>query len=65
MQECILTLTNNTKIKVLLSCTGGLTTGYFAFKVEEAIKLLDLNIEINAISYTNLDQEGSNYDIFY
>lgn len=63
MQECILSLTNNTKIKVLLSCTGGLTTSYFVFKVEEAIKLLDLNIEMNAISYTSLEQEGSNYDI--
>lgn len=42
------------KMKVLLSCTGGLTTGYFAEKLNEANEMLALDYEFDAVAYGDL-----------
>ncbi|MCD7807798.1 MAG: ROK family protein, partial [Erysipelotrichaceae bacterium] len=63
MEECIRKLINRPQVKILLSCTGGLTTSYFAEKLQEASDLLKLNYQVSATSYNNLFKEGKNYDV--
>ena len=43
MIESIIQLSNKPITKVLLSCTGGLTTGFFAQRINEVVQLLDLS----------------------
>ena len=50
-------------VKILLSCTSGLTTGFFAQKLNESAGLLSLNYEFTAVSYGNLYHVASQYDI--
>ncbi len=50
-------------LKVLLSCTSGLTTGYFSDRINEVIKLLMLDIEVHAISYNHLYAVAHDYDM--
>lgn len=63
MIDCIKELIDRPTIKVLLCCSGGYTTSYFAFKIEEAVQLLNINLEVNAVGYNNLYHEGDNYDV--
>ena len=56
-------LTNKSKIRLLLCCSGGYTTGFFALKINEAIKVLELDMEVTATGYHRLYQEGNNYDV--
>lgn len=63
MLETIDQFTNKPMLKVLLTCTGGLTTGYFADRINEVVKLLDMDIHVDAVSYSNLYKEGENYDM--
>lgn len=53
MVECLKTLIKKPKIKILLCCSGGLTTTYFAYKIDEAIQLFALDYEIAATGYKN------------
>ncbi len=50
-------------VKILLSCTSGLTTSFFAQKLNESAQLLALNYEFTAVSYSNLYHAASQYDI--
>lgn len=63
MLECVQELTAKPPVRVLLSCTSGLTTGFFAQKLNESAQLLSLNYEFSAVSYGNLYQSASQYDI--
>lgn len=63
MLECIKKLVNRPITKILLSCSGGLTTSFFASKMNEAAKLLYLNYEADATSYTYLFDVGNDFDI--
>ena len=63
MLECVKELTAKPPVRVLLSCTSGLTTGFFAQKLNESDQLLSLNYEFSAVSYGNLYQTASQYDI--
>ncbi|MCD7893375.1 MAG: ROK family protein [Erysipelotrichaceae bacterium] len=63
MEESIHKLINRPKVKILLSCSGGLTTSYFAEKLQEASDLLNLDYQISATSYNNLFDKGKNYDV--
>ncbi len=63
MEESIHNLTNRPQVKILLSCTGGLTTSYFAEKLQEAADLLNLDYQISATSYNNLFDKGKSYDV--
>lgn len=56
-------LKNKPPLKVVMSCTGGLTTGYFASRMNEVIKLLNMDIVVDAISYSNLYKVGDEYDM--
>lgn len=63
MLESIKRLIVAPPIKVLLSCTGGLTTAFFAEKLNDAAKLLNENYEFNAVPYANLFNVGNQYDV--
>ena len=63
MMNNILQLVEKPKIKILLSCSGGLTTSYFASKLNEAAQLLDYHYEVKAIGYTDLFNVGNDYDV--
>ena len=63
MLESIKKLIDRPIIKILLSCSGGLTTSYFADKMNEACQLLNLNFEVSAIGYNELYNVGNDYDV--
>lgn len=63
MRVCLQTLTTTKKTRVLLSCTSGLTTGFFAQKLNEGVQLLNKYFEFNAVSYGNLYDEAKDYDV--
>lgn len=63
MMNNILQLVDKPKIKILLSCSGGLTTSYFASKLNEAAQILDYHYEVRAIGYTDLFNVGNEYDV--
>ncbi|MCD7840632.1 MAG: hypothetical protein LUG46_08420 [Erysipelotrichaceae bacterium] len=50
-------------MKILLSCSAGITTSYFASLMNEALKESKHNIHVDAISYMNLDSVIDQYDI--
>lgn len=53
----------SSKLKILLVCSGGLTTGYFAQKLKEAIGLLNLNMSVEARGYGEIYQIAQDYDM--
>ncbi len=63
MLESIKKLIYKPITKILLSCSGGLTTSFFASKMNEAAKLLFFHYEASAIGYNELFNIGSEYDI--
>ncbi len=63
MIESIINLSNRLITKVLLSCSGGLTTGFFAQRINEVVQLLGLDLKVDAIGYNQLFQVANNYDI--
>lgn len=50
-------------LKILFSCTGGLTTGYFAEKLTEASTILARKFEFNAVPAAKIYEVGGGYDI--
>lgn len=50
-------------IKILLCCSGGLTTSYFAMKMNEASKIMNLPYNTEASGYNNLYYIAQDYDI--
>lgn len=65
MKECMEQVEKEKIIKVLLSCSGGLTTSYFASLLNETSQLLDLNIQVDAVASTQIKDVIENYDIVY
>ena len=63
MLETIKQLTNKPALKVLLCCTGGLTTGYFADRINQITKLLNIDVQVSAVSYNNLYKASEDYDM--
>lgn len=63
MLECIKKLVHKPITKILFSCSGGLTTSFFANKMNEASKLLFLDYEASAVSYNELFNVGAQYDV--
>ncbi len=63
MKETIDKINTKPYINVILCCSGGLTTSYFAQKINETVELLDLNIHVSAVGYHNLYKIKDDYDI--
>lgn len=49
--------------KILLICSGGLTTGYFVEKLNEAAHLLKVNACFQAIGIEKIEEVSKKYDI--
>ena len=49
--------------KVLLSCSSGFTTSFFADKLNTAVETLDLDYEFSAVSYTELFEAAQDKDV--
>ncbi len=52
-------------LRILLSCTSGITTSYFAYLLENAINKCNHNVIVDAVSYTDLDNVQSHYDFIF
>ena len=63
MLETITDLKHQQKLKVLLSCTGGLTTGFFADKLNDAAKVLSLEYEFTAVPFQKLYEVAKNFSV--
>ena len=63
MEQALETLESERKIKVLLSCSSGFTTSFFASRLTEAADTLDLDYTFDAVSYFDLYDQAENYDI--
>ncbi len=63
MLDTIIDLKSKQGTKILLSCTGGLTTGFFADKLNEAANLLSLNYEFNAVPFHKLYSVAFDYSV--
>lgn len=62
MLQCVKQLINEPPVRVLLTCTSGLTTGMFAAQLNEATTFLSKNYEFDAIAYHELYDIAKNYD---
>ena len=63
MLQCVKQLINEPPVRVLLTCTSGLTTGMFAAQLNEATMLLSKNYKFDAIAYHELYDIAKNYDV--
>lgn len=63
MLETIQELAVKPATKILLCCSSGFTTGYFAEKLNEAAGQLSVNYTFSAVSYRKLYQVGNQYDL--
>lgn len=63
MLQTIIELKDKQTLKILLSCTGGLTTGFFADKLNETAKMLSLNYEFNAVPFHRLYEVARDYSM--
>lgn len=63
MEECFEHDKHKKLIKVLLCCSGGLTTSYFSLVINE--EEINTNIHVDAISYSDIYQNIDNYDIVF
>ena len=51
------------KVRILLTCTSGLTTGFFAGELNKAAENLQLDYEFSAVSFSSLYEIGYRYDV--
>lgn len=63
MRECLETLKKHQKTKILLSCSSGFTTGFFAEKLQEGAELLNKDFEFHAVAYSELFDVAREYDM--
>lgn len=63
MINCAIEAINKPLVRVLLCCSGGLTTTLFASKMQELAKLENLPYEIMATGYSRLFEIANDYDI--
>lgn len=63
MMHLVRQINKTSCLKVLLVCSGGLTTGYFAAKLTEAVDFLHLNMQVDARGYQEVYQIAQDYDM--
>lgn len=63
MLECIQEIQKTSTVRVLLTCSGGYTTGRFAEDLNKGAEILGLDYEFSAVAYTRLYEVGGNYDV--
>ncbi len=63
MIEVVKKLVEKPQRTVLLSCTSGLTTTYFAQQLNDAANILNIEYSFDATPYADLYDKGRDYDI--
>lgn len=63
MVQTLLKLKDKKTIKVLLSCSAGLTTSMFASELNSTAQMLKLDLQFDAVPYTDIYKQAENYDI--
>lgn len=63
MINCAIEVINKPRVRILLCCSGGLTTSLFASRMAELAVLEKLPYEISAIGYAGLFDIAKEYDI--
>lgn len=63
MVETLLGLKDEKTIRVLLSCSAGLTTAMFADNLNSVAEMLNLDFHFDAVSYLSIYEEVENYDV--
>lgn len=53
---------NRQPMKILVSCTSGLTSSYFAYTMKNALDKVGIEATIDAVSFTEIDKIQSGYD---
>lgn len=61
--ESLKSVEKKQKIDVLLSCSSGLTTGFFASQLDDAAQTLGIDYHFNAVAFPLLYDEGTKYDV--
>ncbi len=62
MIDTLRQLKNKQKKQILLSCTAGLTTGYFAQQLNQAAEVLSSEYEFSAVPVSQLYEKGFGYE---
>lgn len=63
MEEAMRNLKDTRITNILLSCTSGLTTSYYAELLNKAAETLSLKYVFRAVSFDKLEKEGANQDM--
>ena len=63
MTQCLVRQKEKSTLKILLSCTSGLTTNFFAEKMRAAAETLSLDYEIRAVAFNQLYKTGFDYNV--
>lgn len=63
MEEAMRNLKDKHIVKILLSCTSGLTTSYYAELLNKAVETLSLNYSFKAVSFDKLEEAGKGQDL--
>ena len=63
MVETLIGLQEEKTLRVLLSCSAGLTTSMFAANLQSVAEMLNLDYSFNAVSYMSIYEEIDNYDV--
>lgn len=63
MIETLIGLKDEKTLKVLLSCSSGLTTSMFAENLNSTTEMLGLDCHFDAVSYMNVFEEAEKYDV--
>lgn len=53
---------NGQPMRLLVSCTSGLTSSYFAYTMKNALNKAGMDITIDAVGFTEIDKVQSQYD---
>ena len=63
MSDTLMSLKTKRVYRVLLSCTSGLTTSFFASELNRAASELKLSYEFSAVSFSHIYDKGFDYDM--
>lgn len=63
MEEAMRNLKDKHIVKILLTCTSGLTTSYYAELLNKAVETLSLNYSFRAVSFNKIAEEGKGEDL--
>ena len=63
MDQCIQKMVNQPICRLLLCCSGGMTTAFFADKIKNGIKVLNLKYGSSCYFISKIYNVAQNYDV--